>query len=109
MFEQDPELASAWRERQEQLLELQELYRLRLDRALDAARELLVRRVGNPMLLAHRRAAIRALRTLDRQHLVHLRRVHAEFEQRCSARETWNGDGTSSVGAATSAEPEGRR
>lgn len=82
VFEQDPELASAWRERQERLRELQELYRLRLDRALDAARELLVRRVGNPMLLEHRRAAIRALRTLDRQHLVHLRRLHAEFEQR---------------------------
>ena len=59
---------------------MQQLYRLRLDRALDAARELLARPGNGPWLADARRAAIRALRTLDRQHLVRLRRVHEEFE-----------------------------
>jgi len=77
---QDPELAEALRERQERLYELQRLYRVRLGHALDAARELMERPGRSSVLERHRRAAIRAVRTLDRQHLVQLREIHAEFD-----------------------------
>jgi hypothetical protein len=78
----DTELATALRERQERLHRLQDLYRLRLDHALEPARTLM-RRAGSDRLLdEHRRAAIRALRTLDRQHLTRLRAIHIEFARR---------------------------
>lgn len=80
LLEQDADLAAALRERQERLHELQQLYRLRLGHALDAARALMARSGDSPLLARHRRAAIRAVKTLDRQHLVHVREIHAEFE-----------------------------
>lgn len=76
----DPELATALRQRQEQLRERQEIYRLRLGFALEAARALMRRTSGGGLLLEQRRAAIRTVRTLDREHLRRLRRAHAEFE-----------------------------
>jgi len=80
--EQDRELYDALRERQRQLQQLQELYRLRLSYALEAARVLMRRRGGGRMLTEQRRAAIRAVRTLDRWHLRRIRRLHEEFEAR---------------------------
>ncbi len=79
---EDRELASALRERQELLLEHQQLYRQRLAYVLDAARELIAREGRDAPLVMHRRAAIIAVRTLDRQHLVQLRRIHTEFNSR---------------------------
>jgi hypothetical protein len=76
---EDRELAAGLRERQELLLEHQQVYRQRLSHALDAARELIAREGRQPALVLHRRAAIIAVRTLDRQHLVQLQRVHQEF------------------------------
>ena len=76
---EDPELAAGLRQRQERLHDLQELYRVRLDHALEAARKM-QRIPSRPMVDEHRRAAIRALRTLDRQHLSRARRIHEEFE-----------------------------
>jgi hypothetical protein len=78
----DPDLAAALRERQERLKELQALYRLRLAHALESARELMARPGNGTFLAEHRRAAVRALRTLDRQHLTRVRRLHREFEER---------------------------
>lgn len=83
----DEALAGALRQRQEKMQGLQQLYRSRLALALEAARELLQRPGRDRFLEAHRRAAIRAVRTLDRQHLVHLRRIHAEFDERFRPRE----------------------
>jgi len=80
VLEQDPPLAEALRERQERLYELQRLYRIRLSHALDAARELLAHDGSSTMLERQRRAAIRAVKTLDRQHLVQVREQHAAFE-----------------------------
>jgi hypothetical protein len=77
----DEELADAVRKRQESLRELQELYRLRLSHALAAARDLMRREGGGPMLSEHRRAALRAVRTLDRWHLRRIRRIHDAFVQ----------------------------
>jgi hypothetical protein len=76
----DRELGAALRRRQEQLVERQELYRLRLGFALEAARELMRRASGGAPLSEQRRAAIRALRTIDREHLRGMRLAHAEFE-----------------------------
>lgn len=79
VFERDPQLAAAYRERQERLRELQELYRLRLDCAQMALRELELRS-GDPELLApERESALEAIRSLDEHHLARVDEVHAGF------------------------------
>ncbi|HXV77200.1 MAG TPA: hypothetical protein VD788_12860 [Candidatus Polarisedimenticolaceae bacterium] len=77
----DELLTAALRERQDQLRELQGLYRVRLASLLEAARSLM-RRGDGRFVDEHRKAAIRAVRTLDRQHLVRIREIHDEFERR---------------------------
>jgi hypothetical protein len=80
VFGRDRLLALAYRERQVRLKELQRLYRVRLGHALAALRELMAA-TGAPEPLAQARAgALAALRTLDRQHLRDVRKVHAEFD-----------------------------
>ncbi len=81
LFHQDPELFAAYRERQDKLRQLQRLYRIRLGYALNAARELLQHEGSEEIIEPEREAAIEALRTLDRQHLVRMREVHARFEK----------------------------
>ncbi len=80
---EDRPLADALRRRQDRLQQMQELYRLRLGHALDAARELM--RLGQPaeLLVAERRSAIRVLRGLDTGHLHRVAAVEREFD------ETW--------------------
>ena len=81
VFAHDAELHEAYRQRQGRLRELQDLYRLRLEHAKDAAREL-VRRAGDPDLLRRaQRSAMHALRTLDREHLRAIEREHANFRR----------------------------
>ncbi len=83
VFESDPELASAYRERQDLLKRAQELYRLRLNHAMAAVRELMGRD-GEPELLeAEQRAAFEVVRQLDDGHVERVRKVHSDFE------ETW--------------------
>jgi hypothetical protein len=82
VFRVDPELFEALRERQDRLKHLQELYRVRLDHALGAARELLHRDDEPELLLPEREAAFDAVRALDDHHLGRIREVHAEFERR---------------------------
>lgn len=78
-FERDPELAAAYRERQERLRELQELYRSRLGYAQTALRELELRE-GDPELLApERESALQGIRDLDAHHLQRVDEVHAAF------------------------------
>jgi hypothetical protein len=80
VFRRDPDFAAAYRARQTRLKELQRLYRIRLGHALAAVRELMVA-AGDRHALAHARAgALAAVRTLDRQHLREVRKVHAAFE-----------------------------
>lgn len=86
VLERDRELAQALRERQETLQELQGLYRLRLSYALDAARELWRRRGRSRLLGEQRRAAVRAVRSLDRWHLRRIRRIHDAFTERWTPR-----------------------
>jgi hypothetical protein len=79
LFKRDPGLFEAHRERQAWLRELQRVYRIRLGYALDAARALLSEE-GDALVLEHeRRAAIAALRTLDRYHLKRIRGAREAF------------------------------
>lgn len=81
VFEQDAALAAAYRARQDELRALQGFYRFRLDHTLAPARHLLERRRGPARwLAAERRAAIAALRALDRLHLRRVASVHRRFE-----------------------------
>ncbi|MEO8198174.1 MAG: hypothetical protein ABI689_15765 [Thermoanaerobaculia bacterium] len=78
-FERDPELAAAYRERQERLRELQEIYRSRLGYAQTALRELELRD-GDPEVLApERESALEGIRALDEHHLARVDEVHAAF------------------------------
>ncbi len=82
VFAHDAELRTAYRQRQVTLRELQDLYRLRLAYAKDAAHELMARD-GDPALVrAAQRAALSTLRTLDREHLRAIEREHASFRRR---------------------------
>jgi hypothetical protein len=78
----DRALAAAAAERQDRLKRVQRWYRLRLDYALGAARELMSRTERDPLLDDQRRSAIRTVRALDREHLRRVRRIHQEFEAR---------------------------
>jgi hypothetical protein len=80
IFHRDPEFFSSYRERQNELHQLQELYRLRLGHALEAARELMRREGDEHILEPEREAAIEAVRTLDQHHLERLREVHERFD-----------------------------
>lgn len=80
VFDEDPDLFSAHRTRQDRLQALQHLYRMRLDFVLEPARRLLGR-TGDPALLEpERESAIEAIRRLDREHLARVAEVHEEYE-----------------------------
>ena len=78
----DAELAVAYRQRQGRLRELQDLYRLRLTHAKDAMRELMANEGDAELVRAGQRGALRALRALDREHLLTIEREHAGFRRR---------------------------
>lgn len=80
VFAADRELFIAHRERQERLRAMQQLYRYRLDFALEPARALLGRAGDAEVIEPERQAAIDALCELDRRHLARIREVHREFE-----------------------------
>jgi len=80
VFRRDRTLARAHRQRQERLQRMQELYRLRLDHAMEAARALLTRRGDPEVVNPEREAAVAAIRELDRVHLERVRAVHAELD-----------------------------
>ena len=81
VFAADTELARALRQRQDRLRRMQDVYRLRLSFALDAARALLTRRGDPELIVPEREAAIEAVRELDRAHLVRVAAVHREVDE----------------------------
>ncbi|MEO0971896.1 MAG: Type 1 glutamine amidotransferase-like domain-containing protein [Pseudomonadota bacterium] len=87
VFAEDPSLFHAHRARQDKLRLLQSLYRKRLDHAHAAAAEMLAAEGDSSVVLRERRAAINALRSLDRQHLVHIEDVHRDFDQTFDTRQ----------------------
>jgi hypothetical protein len=82
IFEQDPELLAAMRQRHDTLRQAQELYRLRLS-GLVAAAGALLRRSGDEALLEpERREAVQMLRDLDRSHVARVAAINGEFDAR---------------------------
>jgi hypothetical protein len=82
-FAADPELFAAHRDRQNQLRDLQRLYRLRLDHALAGARELQREREADPEIVEpERRAALAAVRALDARQLARVAAIDRRFEER---------------------------
>jgi hypothetical protein len=82
VFARDAELWDAYRERQDRLKELQELYRIRLQAAVDAGRTLFARQ-GTPELLeAERHEALANVRAIDAHHLAQVRRLLADWDER---------------------------
>ena len=82
IFAREPKFHALQRERQDKLLQLQGLYRMRLTPTMAAARTLL-RASGQPELLRlEQRAAIGQVRALDRHHLRRISAIHREFDQR---------------------------
>lgn len=81
VFEKDPELAAAYRRRQDSLKRAQELYRLRLDHAMAAVRTLMKRKADTEWLDDEQDAAFEAVRLLDDEHLERVRAIHARFAE----------------------------
>ena len=80
VFEEDPELRTAHRERQDALRHRQDFYRIRLEHELDAER-VIQKRVAPPDIVAEQaEASLNAIRELDSWHLSHCSRLHGEFE-----------------------------
>lgn len=85
VFARDAAFHDAYRARQNELRRLQDLYRMRLDHAKAAARELMALPDESDLLRAARRSAVGALRRIDAGHLHAIRRIHARFEARYGA------------------------
>lgn len=80
LFEVEPGLHAAYRERQDRLAELQNLYRLRLKQHSIAVRRTL-RATGTPAVIApERRHAVSQLRALDRHHQRQIDKAHLRFD-----------------------------
>jgi hypothetical protein len=80
LFAHEPALHEAHRARQNDLRRLQDLYRVRLDHAKAAARELLRDEDDSPLARKARRDAVAALRRLDDEHLRDIRARHRRFD-----------------------------
>lgn len=81
LFQQDPRLFEAYRSRQDRLVRLQHLYRLRLKHLAVAARGVLAATGDPAMLAAEQRHAIAQLRALDRHLMTRTIAIHAEFDE----------------------------
>lgn len=79
-LEADAGLRGAYRDRQERLMELQRLYRRRLQPLVHAVRDIHSVPGEHAMLAPERRHAMAQLRALDHHHLTRVERIHAEFE-----------------------------
>ena len=82
IFSADANLHNAYRDRQDQLKELQRLYRMRLRHLMIAARQ--VRRSGasTELIAAEERHAVSQLRALDRHHVGRIGSIHRAFDDR---------------------------
>lgn len=87
VFASDPELAVAYRARQDSLKRAQELYRLRLDHSMAAVRDLMRLEGESEWLEDELRAAFEVVRRLDDSHLERVREVHEDFSQKWTPRE----------------------
>lgn len=84
LFAADPALHEAYRRRQDRLIELQRLYRLRLRQLMIAARQVLRARGDADTVAAEVRHAVSQLRALDRHHAHRVAAIHTEFDAACN-------------------------
>ncbi len=80
VFAQDRQLFSAHRRRQDNLRQLQDIYRMRLDHLMASATVLMSRAGPAELLEPERIDTIEQLRALDAHHLRRIRDVHEAFE-----------------------------
>jgi enterochelin esterase-like enzyme len=80
LFREDTELKDAHRERQQQLRQSQECYRIRLEHALEADRTIRQRPAPAAILEEEAGASIASIRALDDWHLARCAAVHRAFE-----------------------------
>ena len=81
VFAQDRQLFSAHRRRQDNLRQLQDIYRMRLDHLMASATMLMSRAGPAELIEPEREDTIEQLRALDAHHLRRIRDVHEAFEQ----------------------------
>lgn len=77
----DPTFADAYRERQNELRELQSYYRLRLDAAIDGVTVLERRSERGPLWDEAHADSLRALRTLDQEHAARVEEGNTRFDE----------------------------
>ncbi|MGB5487622.1 MAG: Type 1 glutamine amidotransferase-like domain-containing protein [Lysobacterales bacterium] len=82
VFTNEPVLHDLQRKRQDNLTELQRLYRIRLTPTIAAARKLMRTKAEPELLRLEQRAAITQLRALDSHHLRRIHGIHQNFNQR---------------------------
>jgi hypothetical protein len=82
VFTDDPELAMAWRKHQRTMIEVQDLYRLRLGHAIEAIRDLQRRRssADSRMVEPELDGAFASVRALDAEHLERLQLMRHDFD-----------------------------
>lgn len=80
IFNNDSDLFDAHRQRQNQLRQLQRLYRVRLRAGAEACYRLMDRHEDKSLVQLQLRAAIAQLRALDRFHARQIAQVHKRFE-----------------------------
>ncbi len=82
IFARETQLRTLQRQRQDQLFELQRLYRIRLTSAMIAARKLLREKGKSDLLQLEQRAAVAQVRALDRHHVQRISAIHQSFDKR---------------------------
>lgn len=87
VFRKDRELAAATKARQARLKLMQDFYRVRLDKADEAARAISVRHVDPGLLAEEAVASVQVVRQLDADHLTRCRGVHDDLERTLRAAE----------------------
>lgn len=82
VFLTDREFARLHRARQDHLRLRQDFYRLRLERAIDAALDIRLRAAGTPAEHDEAQWSMQQLRSLDRDHLERCKALRLEFEEK---------------------------
>lgn len=88
IFAAEPQFREVYRQRQEQLKELQRLHRLRLRQLSIAARAILQVDGDHAMVVTEQRHGIAQLRALDRHHLHRVQAINAAFDDAIAASST---------------------
>jgi hypothetical protein len=82
VFAEDPELKELHRQKQERLMHIQDLYRIRIEAAMEGSRAVERRAADAEVLAEEQQLATEQMRELDRRHLERVRAAHLAFESR---------------------------